>query len=157
MVVMKSRQKEQLTPVSTRDLRGENSCPVVAVIGVGYVGAHLVNVFSSSVDVIGYDISSARIAKLRSESLQSKRVRFTSNSKDLKSALHFLIAVPTTLGPDGNVNLSHVESALEIVERYARRNSVVVIESTVAIGTTRRLLEPLAKSRRIFAGMSPEV
>ncbi|KAH7357675.1 hypothetical protein BKA66DRAFT_515313 [Pyrenochaeta sp. MPI-SDFR-AT-0127] len=105
--------------------------PLVAVIGVGYVGAHLVNIFSPFVDVIGYDISSTRIRKLSSENSGANRMRFSTDSENLEGALHFLIAVSTNSRLDGI-------------------GSIVVIESTVAIGTTRRLLEPLAISRGIL-------
>jgi UDP-N-acetyl-D-mannosaminuronate dehydrogenase len=42
-------------------------------------------------------------------------------------------------------------------QNYVNDESIVVIESTVAVGMTRELLGPLAASRGILAGMSPEV
>ncbi|KAH7348875.1 hypothetical protein BKA65DRAFT_584738 [Rhexocercosporidium sp. MPI-PUGE-AT-0058] len=153
MVPKLSRDGEHPIPVFSSSSREH---PVLAVIGVGYVGEHLVYSFASSFNIVGYDVSSARLENLRSGNRQPERIRFTNDVEDLRHASHFLISVPTTLRKDGSVDLSHIEDALELVERYARRGSIVVIESTVAIGTTRRLLEPLARSRGIFAGMSPE-
>ena len=157
MVSKLIRHVEDPTLVSTSSLRELNDPPILAVIGVGYVGEYLIYAFSSSFEVIGYDVSQSRLEVLRSGNHQGERVRFTSNVEDLRSASNFLISVPTTLRPDGSVDLSHIEKTLEVIERYARRGSIVVIESTVPVGTTRRLLEPLARSRGIFAGMSPEV
>ncbi|KAH9205979.1 vi polysaccharide biosynthesis protein vipA/tviB [Leptodontidium sp. 2 PMI_412] len=156
MVPKLSRDDEHPTPIFTSSSRELGDRPVLAVIGVGYVGEHLVYSFSSSFNVIGYDVSPSRLEKLRSGNYQSDRIRFTNNVEDLRRASNFLISVPTTLRRDGSVDLSHIEDALEVVGSNARRGSIVVIESTVAIGTTRRLLEPLARSRGVFAGMSPE-
>lgn len=157
MVPKLSRDDENPTPIFTSSSRELGDRPVLAVIGVGYVGEHLVYSFSSSFNVIGYDVSPSRLEKLRSGNYQPDRIRFTNNVEDLRRASNFLISVPTTLRRDGSVDLSHIEDALAVVRSNARRGSIVVIESTVAIGTTRRLLEPLARSRGVFAGMSPEV
>ena len=157
MISKLSQQDTCCTPVSTSSSTELSDPPILAIIGVGYVGEHLVYAFSSCFEVIGYDISLSQVNKLRSKNPQLERIRFTSNTEDLGSATHFLISVPTPLRLDGTVNLSHIESALEVVEHYARPASIVVIESTVPVGTTRRLLEPLARSRGLFAGMSPEV
>lgn len=130
---------------------------VVAIVGVGYVGEHLVDVFSASFEVVGYDVSMSRVEKLRTKYLGLDHVRISNEEDDLRAASHFLISVPTTLGLNGEVDLSHISSAIELVERYAQEKAVVVIESTVTIGTTRKLLQQLARSRGVFAGMSPEV
>ncbi|KXJ84750.1 hypothetical protein Micbo1qcDRAFT_181386, partial [Microdochium bolleyi] len=39
--------------------------PFVAVIGVGYVGTHLVENFSREYDTLGFDISPKRVAELQ--------------------------------------------------------------------------------------------
>lgn len=130
---------------------------VVAIIGVGYVGEHLMEVFSSAFSIIGYDVSASRIENLRLKHSEKSHVKFTTNEEDLQVASHFLICVPTLLGLKGNVDSSHVRSAVTMLDRYVSDTSIVVIESTVAVGMTRELLGPLAKSRRVFAGMSPEV
>jgi UDP-N-acetyl-D-mannosaminuronate dehydrogenase len=129
----------------------------VAVIGVGYVGEHLMQAFSSVFQIIGYDLSASRIESLRSRYSHLENVKFSNDERDLKDASHFLICVPTTLGLDGKVDSLHVRSAIGMIHRYVGNTSIVVIESTVAIGMTREFLGPLAKSHGIFAGMSPEV
>ena len=130
--------------------------PLVAVIGVGYVGEHLVCVFSRCYNVLGYDVSEAR-AKHLSKMYEGKdRIRITSKVTDIAEATHFLISVPTLLLPDKTIDSSFLRSALTAVGTHARRGSVVVVESSVAVGMTRELLGPLAKERGLFAGMSPE-
>ncbi|KAH3915587.1 hypothetical protein HBH56_076750 [Parastagonospora nodorum] len=129
---------------------------VVAVIGVGYVGEHLMEVFSSAFQIIGYDVSPSRIEQLQSKYSHLERVKFSNNEKDLKNASHFLVCVPTTLGLNGKVDSSHVRSAIKMLHSYVTNTSIVVIESTVAVGMTRDFLGPLARSHGILAGMSPE-
>ncbi|KAJ4124187.1 hypothetical protein NW768_009541 [Fusarium equiseti] len=130
--------------------------PVVAVIGVGYVGKHLVSSFSSRYQVIGFDVSAKRIQDLTGEYKDNANVQFSRDSLDLRRATHFLISVPTLLRPDKTIDSSYLREALKTVGGVARSGSTVVIESSVAVGMTRQLLGPLAASRRFFAGMSPE-
>lgn len=133
------------------------AAPLVAVIGVGFVGTGLVNSFSSQYNVLGFDLSEDRLKTLRNDFRSQPNVSFTSKEADLGKATHFLISVPTLLRSDKTIDLSYLQSALRMVEQWARRGSTVVIESSVAIGATRELLGPIAKARGLFAGMSPEV
>ncbi|KAJ3541610.1 hypothetical protein NM208_g4531 [Fusarium decemcellulare] len=130
--------------------------PLVAVIGVGFVGTGLVDSFSSKYEILGFDISEDRVRELRTEFKARPNVAFTSTEADLGKATHFLVSVPTLLLPDKSIDLSYLRSALRKVEQWAQPGSTVVIESSVAIGLTRELLGPIAKSRGLFAGMSPE-
>lgn len=133
-----------------------NAEPLVAVIGVGYVGEHLVDVFSRNHNVLGYDVSEARVLSLAQKQHVGSRARFTSKASDLIEATHFLISVPTLLLADKTIDSSFLRSALDVVRLYGRHGAVVVVESSVAVGMTRALLGPLAKERGFFAGMSPE-
>ncbi|KJZ76285.1 hypothetical protein HIM_04367 [Hirsutella minnesotensis 3608] len=133
-----------------------NAKPLVAVIGVGYVGTHLVSVFSREYDTLGFDVSERRVRELRGVFAGNERVAVTSTPQDLDGATHFLISVPTLLLPDKSVDTSYLRSALSTVAAYARPGATVVIESSVAIGMTRQLLGPLARERGFFVGMSPE-
>jgi UDP-glucose/GDP-mannose dehydrogenase family, NAD binding domain len=132
--------------------------PVIAVLGVGYVGSHLVDVFLDNFSVIGYDVSESRVCVLRDQYAENAAAaEFTNDPNDMSRATHFLIAVPTLLRADKSIDSSYLRDAIRTVGRVARRGSTVVIESSVAVGMTRQLLGPLAASRGLFAGMSPEV
>ncbi|PTB46026.1 hypothetical protein M441DRAFT_128238 [Trichoderma asperellum CBS 433.97] len=137
------------------DLNGEPE-PLVAVIGVGYVGEHLTDVFSRCFNVLGYDVSETRVKDLCAKYSGNNKVRITTKAEDLSEASHFLISVPTLLQSDKTVDTSYLQSALATVEKQAAPGSTVVIESSVAVGMTRELLGPLAKRKGLFAGMSPE-
>jgi UDP-N-acetyl-D-mannosaminuronate dehydrogenase len=134
-----------------------DSEPLVVVMGVGYVGSHLIDVFSAHYNVLGFDISEKRIQEVSVGYRESKRVRFTTSMGELAAATHFLISVPTLLLPDRTIDSSYLRSALKAIEKYGRTGATVVIESSVAVGMTRQLLGPMAATRNFFAGMSPEV
>ncbi|CAJ0542440.1 Ff.00g000790.m01.CDS01 [Fusarium sp. VM40] len=130
--------------------------PLVAVIGVGFVGTGLVDSFSTKYETMGFDISEDRLDFLRGEFRARPNVSFTSNESDLANATHFLISVPTLLRSDKTIDLSYLQSALRRVEQWARPGCTVVIESSVSVGLTRQLLGPIAEAKGLFAGMSPE-
>lgn len=148
-----SSSVEVLTSETSSFLEPE---PLVAVIGVGYVGEHLTDVFSRCFNVLGYDVSETRVKDLSAKYYGNERVRITSKAEDLHGASHFLISVPTLLLEDKTVDTSYLRSALATVEEQATQGSTVVIESSVAVGMTRELLGPLAKRKGLFVGMSPE-
>ncbi|KAF2785939.1 nucleotide sugar dehydrogenase [Melanomma pulvis-pyrius CBS 109.77] len=130
--------------------------PLIAIIGVGYVGLHLVTTFASKFDIIAFDLSKRRLEAIADDLAPFPSVRLTSEASDLANATHFLISVPTTLLPDKRIDISNIRSALTTVGLYARPGATVVIESSVSVGMTRQLLGPLMKSKSLKAGMSPE-
>lgn len=140
------------TPVSSISSGSRDAC--VCVIGVGYVGESLLAQFGNVVRAIGYDISPDRVAALRQKYIHNPRIHLTNDSADLAKGTHFLIAVPTLLREDHTVDLDCVKSAISLVVAFAQPNSSIVIESSVPVGTTRRLLTP--HKTAFHCGMSPE-
>lgn len=127
----------------------------VAVIGAGYVGLHLIKAFSRLHRVIAYDINAARLAELPSHGVHEDVLR-TSCPEDLRTAHYFLVAVPTRLNHDNTVNVDPLKAAVGLISDYAYDGATVVIESSVAVGMTRQLLEPIMRARGFRGGMSPE-
>ncbi|KAK7756175.1 hypothetical protein SLS62_001767 [Diatrype stigma] len=152
--------KQTLTYQDLDDTLGSvdpNDTPVVAVIGCGYVGTHLIQAFSRHYDVLGFDISESRLQLLREQFLaEGTKATLTTQPEDLTRATHMLVSVPTLVSKDKSIDTSYMRDALDKVAKYARRGTTVVIESSVAVGMTRELLGPLAQRRGFFAGMSPE-
>lgn len=129
----------------------------VCVIGVGFVGQSLLRNFGAHFPCIGYDTSSEQIASLVASQTFSHlphQVHLTASPSRLAQGTHFLIAVPTPIRDDYSVNLDSVHAALRTVISYASPGSVIVIESSVPVGTTRRLLAEY--SQLYHVGMSPE-
>ncbi|XEV03008.1 hypothetical protein FSHL1_008295 [Fusarium sambucinum] len=154
--VLPTETKRQAAKTSPAKITSTEATPLVAVIGVGFVGTGLVDSFSSKYEVMGFDVSENRLEFLRGEFRARPNVSFTSNESDLANATHFLISVPTLLRSDKTIDLSYLQSALHRVEQWARPGCTIVVESSVAVGMTRELLGPIAKAKGLFAGMSPE-
>jgi UDP-N-acetyl-D-glucosamine dehydrogenase len=151
---------------------------IISVVGMGYVGLSLAESFvNSGRKVVGLDNNKGRIAEIgssssvrsvsiaKSDEAPSGGLVLTSDPSDLRNCNVFLIAVPTPLGADGKPDYSAVESAAELVISAidsSTEPSLVVLESTVAPGTTRKyLLNPLSEmgfvlGRDVFICYSPE-
>lgn len=134
-----------------------NEAKIIAVIGVGYVGVHLVELFALKYKVIAFDVSAKRLECLRENFSKYSAIISTTNPRLLREATHFLVSVPTCVRPDRSIDLTHIKSAINTVSEHARPGAVVIIESSVAVGMTRQLLAPLVQQKRLKAGMSPEV
>ena len=88
----------------------------VSIIGVGFVGLHLVECFSRKYKLVAFDISKDRVNYLRREHPKSN-VMFTSDLSKTKDSDLYCIAVPTLLNKDSReIDLKYVESAIEMVK-----------------------------------------
>lgn len=125
----------------------------LAVVGLGYVGLPLAVAFSKRLDVIGFDLSEAKVSQYRSgfdatgeigdDLLAGCAADFTSDPDKLKEARCFIVAVPTPV-KSGNVpDLKFVRNASRLVGRALTRGAVVVYESTVYPGVTEEVCIPI--------------
>jgi nucleotide sugar dehydrogenase len=136
----------------------EDEHPLVAVVGVGYVGFHLVSAFSKCYKVIAFDVSDKRLTTVAEQLPDTANIHFTSDASCLAAATHFLVAVPTPLLPGTTeIDTTIIQSALDTICGQARRGSTIVIESSVSVGMTRNLLGKMVQEHGLRAGMSPEV
>ena len=149
----------------------------VAVIGLGYVGLPLVELFADvGFPVIGFDVDIRKVEQLQAgESyighITSSRVaamrdgghfEATADFSRLTEADAILICVPTPLGPHREPDLSAVIATGRAIGQHLRPGQLVVLESTTYPGTTRDVLRPelevggLAAGRDFFLAYSPE-
>ena len=145
----------------------------VAIVGQGYVGLPLA-IAAANVGhhVVGIDTNPKQIALLLrglspigdisdsdiSAVIASEHYRATDNFQSVSTAEIVIICVPTPLDSAYNPDLSFLESALKSIAPHLTTDSLVIIESTVAPGTTRNLVaELLTKSGKPFdLAYSPE-
>ncbi|HEV3165918.1 MAG TPA: nucleotide sugar dehydrogenase [Isosphaeraceae bacterium] len=139
----------------------------VGVIGLGYVGLPLLELFAQEgFPVLGFDIDAAKVEHLRAGRsyighIASERVaalrdggRFeaTSDFGRLGEADAILICVPTPLGEHREPDLSAVIATGRTIGRQLRPGQLVVLESTTFPGTTRDVLRPELEARGLTAG-----
>lgn len=130
----------------------------VSVIGQGYVGFPLaVSAFKAGYTVVGYDISVSLVNAIRSgesptfdvskeqlkELLNSKRYLPTTEKNDLRDSEIFVICVPTPLDDQQRPDLNSLKNAVGLVAENLKLGDLIIIESTIAPGTTREILLPL--------------
>jgi UDPglucose 6-dehydrogenase len=137
----------------------------IAVIGTGYVGLVAGACFADSgTNVVCVDKDAQKVEKLKrgdvpffeerlSELVHRNwpdRLEFSSN---LSQAIHgrdvVFIAVGTPPNEDGSADLSHVLTVAEQVAKAATHELVLVIKSTVPVGTNDRVTE-LVKEHSTF-------
>jgi UDP-N-acetyl-D-glucosamine dehydrogenase len=132
--------------------------PEIAVVGAGYVGVPLADVFADvGKSVVLVDVDGERVAQLNSgESyiqdvpseklaghVTAGRISATTDYDVLRDVDAILIALPTPLSKQREPDLSIVESAVRGIAKRLRKGQVVVLESTTYPGTTRELVQPI--------------
>ena len=132
----------------------------IAVIGLGYVGLPLaVKAAKSGYEVYGIDsnlelVNSINAGKSAIEDVSDallsevihKRKFFASNKVDNIADIDvILICVPTPVNSESIPDLSFLSQALIISSQILKAGSLVILESTVAPGTTRNFLIPLVE------------
>jgi UDP-N-acetyl-D-glucosamine dehydrogenase len=129
----------------------------VAIVGAGYVGVPLAQVFGEAGrSVLLVDVSAERVAMLnRGESyiedvpsetlgaLVERGLRATTDYDELREADAILIALPTPLSKQREPDLSIVEGAVAEIAARLRAGHLVVLESTTYPGTTREVVLPI--------------
>jgi UDP-N-acetyl-D-glucosamine dehydrogenase len=139
----------------------------VAIIGAGYVGVPLAQVFAEAGrSVLLIDRDPERVAMLNrgesyiedvpSETLKrlvdDHGLRATTDYDELRDADAILIALPTPLSKQREPDLSIVNSAAEEVAERLRKGHLVVLESTTYPGTTREEILPRLEASGLKVG-----
>jgi UDPglucose 6-dehydrogenase len=147
----------------------------IAMIGTGYVGLVTGTCFAETGnDVVCIDIDAEKVARLRSgdvpiyepglselviRNAKAGRLRFTTDGKEsVASAKCVFIAVGTPQGDDGSANLTGLWSVVDTLAPALAPGAVVVVKSTVPVGTNRLVAERLQKlcGRPIDVASNPE-
>jgi UDP-N-acetyl-D-glucosamine dehydrogenase len=139
----------------------------VAIIGAGYVGVPLAQVFAEAGrSVLLVDRDADRVAMLNrgesyiedvpSEALKrlvdNHGLRATTDYDELRDADAILIALPTPLSKQREPDLSIVNGAAEEVAQRLRKGHLVVLESTTYPGTTREEILPRLEASGLKVG-----
>ncbi|CAD6554791.1 UDP-N-acetyl-D-glucosamine 6-dehydrogenase [Paraburkholderia metrosideri] len=136
----------------------------IAVCGLGYVGLPVAVAFARRFDVIGFDVDSRRIERLRQgddwtgeidrDVLEASTLRFTDNSQDLSDCNFFVVAVPTPVDEKCSPDFSLLVRACQTIGPVLRPGSIVVFESTVHPGATEEICGPeLEKASNLRCGV----
>ncbi|MFM9884869.1 MAG: nucleotide sugar dehydrogenase [Burkholderiales bacterium] len=148
--------------------------PILAVIGLGYVGLPLAVEFGKKHRTIGFDLSNEKIAAYRrhvdptgevsTEALRSAHLlEVTTDPANLREADFIVVAVPTPVDGAHQPDFGPLVGASAAVGRNLKRGAIVVFESTVYPGATEEVCIPVIEKHSgmkwkqdFFVGYSPE-
>ena len=146
---------------------------VIAIIGLGYVGITTsLGMARLGHQVIGFDINQDRVDTLSAgaapihesgleaelqELLETGNLEFTGSLKHMAeaNAEFFFVCVPTPQDASGAANLSYVLASAKELSAIAPSGSVVVLKSTVPVGSGERVTRTLARPD-LFVASNPE-
>ncbi|MDW7650440.1 MAG: nucleotide sugar dehydrogenase [Bacillota bacterium] len=139
----------------------------IAVVGLGYVGLPLACLTGiKGYSVLGIDLDRDKIASLRQgksyisdipdmdlkKLIDRKVIQFNSGYNELSSCDVIVICVPTPLDAACNPDYSFLLDAVREISLTLRREQLVIVESTVAPGTTEGKILPLLQNKGLAAG-----
>jgi UDP-N-acetyl-D-galactosamine dehydrogenase len=149
----------------------------IAVVGLGYVGlpvaVALAERLAGRAEVVGFDISAARVAELRAghdatreiadARLASCGLAVTDDAAALEGAGMFIVTVPTPITEERRPDLTPLQRACETIGPRLAKGALVVFESTVFPGVTEDICGPwlaaqsgLTQGTDFALGYSPE-
>ena len=145
----------------------------VAVVGLGKIGLPLaVQYASRGLSVAGYDIDAARVEAINAgccpiageegledgltAALAAGTLRATTDAREAVAGADVVVLiVPIGLTPDRQPDFAHLDAAASAIAPHIRPQALVVVETTVPVGTTRgRVGAALARTPLLAA--SPE-
>ncbi len=144
----------------------------VAVVGLGKIGVPLAVQFASKgATVVGYDVNAARVARINDRrnplpsepgldeklpgAVASGRLRGTTDAGDaIADADVVVFIVPVDVDAALQPDFALLDAAVDAVAPHLKRGVMVIVETTVPVGTTRgRVCARIAAA----AGMAPGV
>ncbi|MBI4894350.1 MAG: nucleotide sugar dehydrogenase [Candidatus Aenigmarchaeota archaeon] len=151
-------ERETLDKIERREVS-------VCVVGCGTIGLPLATFLASK----GFGVTAFDISKDRVESINANRVRFeynpilgkaladkkinaTTSPEKMKKADVIFVCVPTPLNKEKSIDLSILESASETIAKNLQKGAVVVFESSVAIGSTKKMYKLIERVSGMEAG-----
>jgi UDP-N-acetyl-D-galactosamine dehydrogenase len=148
--------------------------PVVAVVGLGYVGLPLVVEFGKTLHTIGFDIDATRVARCLDGQDPSREIgdddmraahlaEYSADARCLNAADIILVAVPTPVDQARIPDFGPLLSASRLIGTHMKPGAIVVYESTVYPGATEEVCIPELErasggrwKQDFFVGYSPE-
>jgi len=130
----------------------------IGVIGLGYVGLPLAVEFAHrGFTATGFEVDAGKVARINAgesyigdvpsgavkELIAEKRLRATTDFKNLAACDAIIICVPTPLRKTKEPDISYILAAAGEIKEHLRRGQLVILESTTYPGTTDEVLLPM--------------
>ena len=151
------------TLIASQPVKNEN----VEVYGLGFVGLTLAASLSNSGhNVTGIDINSNLIDILNKGQVpihepglsdliinmrSSNKLRFYDEPPATKNKF-YIVCVGTPIDSKGKADLSYLTNVLHLISKRLKKDDVVMLRSTVPVGTTRKLAKNILEKSGLLAG-----
>jgi len=123
----------------------------VGVIGMGYVGMALAQVIAKAqFNVLGFVRKIEKANQINNQKV--KRIKATTKTNLLANCDIILVCVQTPIFADKTPNLRFLENAALQISQYLRKGQLIIIESSVPVGTTRNTALPILQKSKLKAG-----
>lgn len=143
----------------------ENTMQAICMIGLGYIGLPTAIVaVEHGLSVVGFDVDQQKVDKINAgdpvihEPEIFEKLQYALGTGRLKASAvmepadFFIIAVPTPFKENKLADLSYVYSAGESVAQVLAKGNVVILESTIPVGTTHAFAHYLSQKTGLKAG-----
>jgi UDPglucose 6-dehydrogenase len=146
----------------------------LSIIGTGYVGLVTGTCFAEmGHEVTCIDIDARKVERMKKgecpifepgleplmqSNFQEGRLHFSNNYDSVTKAEAIFLAVGTPSSDDGQADLKYVFGACDSIAPYLQENAVVVVKSTVPVGTGNKVREHLKSktNKKFFVVNNPE-
>lgn len=130
----------------------------VGIIGLGYVGLPLaVEIANKGAKIIGFDIDRKRVKQTNSgrsmisdvkssvlkNLTRNKKIKATTNFKELKQCDIILICVPTPVDENKEPDLKPVVNSAVAIMKNLRKGQLIILKSTTYPETTEKVVLPI--------------
>ena len=148
------------------------------VVGLGYVGLPLaVEKAKAGFKTVGFDVQESKVDMVNaghnyigdvvdeelSKLIETGMLSVTNDFSFIKDVDFVAICVPTPLDSHQQPDINYVRSSAELIAKYMKVGTIVVLESTTYPGTTEELLKPILEKgsglecgKDFYLGFSPE-
>ena len=147
----------------------------ITILGLGYIGLPTAILSAEcGYTVFGYDTNEQKIQRLNmgdttiiEPEITTRLINALKNKNLLiSSSLHyadcFIIAVPTPIKSNNTADISYVMNAADQIAKRIMPGNLVILESTVPVGTTEKIAQRIAEASGLqaevdfFTAHSPE-
>lgn len=147
-------------------IQASSAC--VGVVGLGYVGLPLVQLFChQAFPVIGFDIDERKVDQLNAgesyighipseniaELSDKHKFEATADFDRISEADALIVCVPTPLTRNREPDLSAIVATIEAIALRLRPGQLIVLESSTFPGTTDEVVRPILEKSGLVAGV----
>lgn len=130
----------------------------ICIVGVGFVGLPLsVHFAKKGFRVFGFDVDGDKVKSMNSgkdptnevgddelkKTIKENDLSFTDVPEKIKEADFVIVSVPTPIDESKKPFLKYIEKASETVGKNLKKESIVVLESSVYPGVTEEVVKPI--------------